>query len=331
MKLPQTILYLLVFFLGAVSGFTLRQLMIKQPKHEMIYTERHEGQSRFINPLLGCDVAADVLSDPELVGFKKKIEQVVDASKSQGGHTSVYFRELNDGVWFSIGERDQYIPASLRKVPLMMALLKQGERDRMFLGRSVTFDLANDYNASQNFKPSKSLQPGSSYRIRDLIFRMIAYSDNNAFFFLTKLVNTAELDKVYAALRFQDPGENVEDNFLSVQTYMSFFRVLYNASYLSRESSDWALETLAQSEFKAGLVAGVPPDIMVAHKFGEKSDPQSGQFQLHDCGIVYYPKHPYLLCVMSKGNDFKLLDDEIVAVSRTIYSEVDNQHKQHYP
>jgi len=27
--------------------------------------------------------------------------------------------------------------------------------------------------------------------------------------------------------------------------------------------------------------------------------------QLHDCGIVYYPETPYLLCVMTKGWNFE--------------------------
>ena len=49
--------------------------------------------------------------------------------------------------------------------------------------------------------------------------------------------------------------------------------------------------------------------------------------QLHDCGIVYYPKHPYLLCVMTRGDSFEYLDDTIRDISHLVYQEV-NEHYQ---
>lgn len=322
--------YIAVFVAGAILGIVGSSLMrsADKQKNDVHYVERHEGQRRFINPILGCDVAESVLSDPELRSFKTKIEAIVKSHAAQNVNTSVYFRELNDGIWFSIGNTEKFVPASLRKVPLMLALLKQSEQEKGLLEKMVTYDLSNDYNASQNVKPSTVLVKGTKYSVRELIFRMIAYSDNNAFTFLAKIVNPAELERVYVTLRFLDPALPKEDEFLSVQTYESFFRVLYNASYLNRELSDSALDILSQSEFKAGIVAGVPPNITVAHKFGEKSDAATGINQLHDCGIVYYPKHPYLLCVMSRGPDFQILDDTIFEISRAVFSEITMQNRK---
>jgi hypothetical protein len=110
-----------------------------------------------------------------------------------------------------------------------------------------------------------------------------------------------------------------------VYTYASFFRVLYNASYLGKQLSEWALATLAQSEFREGIVAGVPPAVPVAHKFGEHKDVATGEVQLHDCGIVYVPEHPYLLCVMTRGASFEHLDDAIASTSRLIFAQVAGQ------
>lgn len=331
MKVGQLFTYVAILAVGVAIGLFSHNRIFKTGRvaTKTEYVERHEGQFRHINPLLACDVAGDVLSDPELVGFKDKVAEYVKerADKRLVSNISVYFRELNDGYWFSIGEVDKFIPASLRKVPVMIALLKQAESDPKLLERVVTFDLSNDYNQNQNIKPSRSLVVGNKYSIGELIFRMIVYSDNNAFTYLTKIVNPEQLNKVYASLRMQNPGSSKDDEFLSVQTYASFFRILYNTSYLSREASDWALGVLAQSEFKAGLVAGVPQNIEVAHKFGEKSE-SDGVVQLHDCGIVYYPKHPYLLCVMSKGNNFGVLDDVIADISRITFTEIDAQNSK---
>ena len=44
--------------------------------------------------------------------------------------------------------------------------------------------------------------------------------------------------------------------------------------------------------------------------------------ELHDCGIIYYPNHPYFLCVMTKGADFPVLAGVIREVSQTAWEEV---------
>jgi len=106
--------------------------------------------------------------------------------------------------------------------------------------------------------------------------------------------------------------------------------MLYNASYLNKELSEKALQYLSEVDFKQGLVSGVPQGIVVAHKFGEKVFGSSAEIkQLHDCGIVYYPRHPYLLCVMTRGASFEYLDDTIRQISSLVYQEVDAQHGSH--
>lgn len=315
--------------LGAVLGFAARAFLTPPPPPSPVVLERRAGSDRFVNPLLECDAAGEALRSRELPPFQRRVEALVQERTARPGTTriSVYFRELNDGQWFSIGESEKFVPASLRKVPLMLALLKSAETTggKAFLDRPVTFDLGRDYTAQQNIKPGLTLVPGESYRVRDLIERMIVYSDNNAFTLLAGIVDPIELQSVYATLRMQNPLVPGDDEFLSIQTYASFFRVLYNATYLSKAGSEWALGLLARAEFRAGLVAGVPPQVPVAHKFGEHSDPAAGTVQLHDCGIVYHPRRPYLLCVMSRGTRFDVLDDDLVAISRLVYSVVDEQ------
>ncbi len=323
-----------VLLLGIAIGFAARDGM-RNDSTPNTFIERREGALNHINPLLECDIADNVLKNRELRPFQEKIESFLETrmDKRWTASVSVYFRELNDGLWFSIGDTRRFTPASLRKVPLMIALLKKAESgqgaDSRLLDREVVFDLSRDYNADQNIKPSRVMVHGHKYTVKDLIYRMIVYSDNNAFRLLTAVVNPLDLDNVYATLRIQNPKATQDDDFLSVQTYASFFRVLYNATYLSREASDWALAIMAQSEFRAGLSEGVPPGIVVSHKFGEHSDAGDGMVQLHDCGIIYYPEHPYMLCVMSKGQNFQFLDDVIREVSRMTFSEVDTQHRRH--
>jgi hypothetical protein len=48
--------------------------------------------------------------------------------------------------------------------------------------------------------------------------------------------------------------------------------------------------------------------------------------EMHDCGIVYYPYRPYLLCVMTKGSgEIKSLETVIQDVSKMVYEEVNTK------
>jgi beta-lactamase class A len=333
MKKPilTAIVVLLLISLGFVAGLAAAPALSAGPRTRSAFLESRSGPIRLVNPLLECDIADDVYRNRELAPFKEKVAAVVAGHvfERPGTTASVYFRELNDGIWFSVGDTERFIPASLRKLPLMLALLKMadGLGGRRVLGQPVVADLSRDYNQDQNFKPSQHLEPGKAYTILELLRRMIVYSDNNAFMLLSRIVDVTELRRVYSLLRIERPGEDVDAQYQSVQTVSSFFRILYNATYLSQESSELALELLTQTEFRSALVAGVPAGTIVAHKFGEKSETGSGTVQLHDCGIVYVPERPYLLCVMSRGADFARLDDLIADVSRTVYQEVTGQRR----
>ncbi|MBK7506590.1 MAG: serine hydrolase [Bacteroidetes bacterium] len=327
---PRTLgVALILLVAGFAAGYLAGRSYGAAAPGQGALVERREGGFRFVNPLLECDLADDLLRNRELIPFKEQLADHLAArlAGSPDSAVSVYFRELNDGIWFGLGDTDRFAPASLRKLPMLIAVLKAAEQPGggALLDRQVPFELARDYNLDQNVRPSQAMVPGRRYAVRELLERMIILSDNNAFTLLGRVVDPAELDRVYALLRMQRPGAAGDDGFLSVQTYASFFRILYNATYLGKGASDWALSLLARSEFRAGLVAGVPPEVAVAHKFGEKSDQATGRVQLHDCGIVYFPNNPYLLCIMSRGPDFQALDEVIVEVSRLVYQEVARQ------
>ena len=91
---------------------------------------------------------------------------------------------------------------------------------------------------------------------------------------------------------------------------------------MSPARSEEALDLLTKSEFKDGLVAGVPPGVTVAHKFGERGAEGERMRQLHDCGIVYCPRSPYVLCVMTRGEDFQQLIGTTEDISRLVYGEI---------
>ncbi|MHB8846644.1 MAG: serine hydrolase [Nitrospirota bacterium] len=325
-----------LFLLGCAAGFLLRGPVAGRPAPA--FSEQREPGWEFINPLLECDQPRDTIEGGELKSIKRSVEDVIAnrLNKKWADKVNVYFRELNDGPWFAIGDPDEFHPASLLKVPLMMAVLKQAEHDPALLKKKVS--LAGPELKTIPNLVSKPLQLGRSYTVEELLRQMIVYSDNVATFVLGNTVDLTVITRTYSDLGLVNPYSRQSDPpfvmasaayEIPIRSYSTFFRILFNASYLSREMSEKALRLLSETDFTSGLVAGVPPGIKIAHKWGTHLSGDHQEIkQLHDCGIVYYPEHPYMLCIMTSGPSLEYLDDAISTVSRVVYDSIDRQHQE---
>lgn len=318
--------------IGFVGGYVLHDLLATKTAREQSASEntsqqiRQYSQYTYINPLLECEVA-DGLLDARKENFHDELEAFVTSLKAKGqmSEAAVYFRDMNNGPTFGINEKGDFFPASLLKVPVMMAYYRWAEREPRLLETEIRYQEAVDFGYTPTIVPREMITIGQSYTIGELIRRMIVYSDNQALHLLTKNLPMAHL---YELFKLLGVGEDVlvdPEAKLTVKEYAGFFRILFNSSYLSRESSEKALALLAATDYHDALPAGVPSGTAVAHKFGEAGT-EAAERQLHDCGIVYFPDHPYLACIMTRGRDTDKLKDAIADISRFIYGKIDEQY-----
>jgi beta-lactamase class A len=312
----------LVFLVGVFAGFIMRERFDLRRNSLVHYSRFSEYGLKHITPLLDCEMSRDYLKDSELRPFEDKVEDFLKnvESKKWGDDITVYFRDLKNGPWFNIGKTKEFYPASLLKVPEMIAVLKEADSNPAILKKKIDYKNP-ELKSAQNTDVADKLVFGKSYTVEDLLKRMIVYSDNVSSILLEDATNPVDLKKTYDDLGIPDPYylNDQSGYMISAELYSSFFRVLFNASYLSKEMSEKALQYLIDTDYKKGLVAGVPPNIEVAHKFGLRKI--NGVKQLHDCGIIYYPGHPYLLCVMTSGPVPEYLDNTIADISRFVYVE----------
>ncbi len=267
----------------------------------------------------------------ELKPFRYKVNDFIKEKLKSGdaSSVSVYFRDLNNGNWLGIGERETFSPKSLLKLPLMIAYFKWSEANPLVLRKSLTFAPAK--TGEEPAAPTKTeLTPGSSYTVNDLIYRMITNDDSEAYALLYMNIPKVRLDKVFKDLNVEyDPHK--DDDSLSLRGFASFYRVLFNASYLNEEMSEKALRYLAKSSLKRGMAAAIPMNVEIAGKYGERTIKVSegGQdvvlSQMHEFGIVYHPRRPFLLGVMVRGEDPAGLERTIRDITRLVYEEVDAQ------
>lgn len=312
------IISVLTFIIGVLLALLITNSFSSGIHSSEFHEERYTQEYKFISPLLECDTG----ESKELSSFDDEIKNIADGLMQNGTITDVsyYFRDLNNGIWIGINEDDEFAPASLMKLPLMISYLKEAEENPLLVEKTYTFTKEDDNYEKQNIKPTETMVIGQNYTVRDLINRMIMYSDNSALRILLKNSGAFGM-RVFTDLGVVLPEGNEDEDFMSVRTYSRFFRILYNGSYLNFANSDVALRILSLSQYDDGIVSGVPENIVVAHKFGERE--VSGAIQLHDCGIVYYPKEPYIVCIMTKGSDINRLSSAISELSKVTYESVD--------
>jgi beta-lactamase class A len=234
----------------------------------------------------------------------------------------VYYRDLENGPIIGIDAYEDYYGGSLLKVPVMLFYLKQAEQDPSILDKKFTVD--DSITPTQLKNPNQAALSGHSYTVRDLIGKMIIYSDNASKDVLEKgapglFAKDEPLSNVYTDLGLDD--STYKSGALTLEQYASIFTIIYNSQYLSNAMSEQALDIMSKGDYHRGIVAGVPKDTIVANKFGIPGT-QANKPQLHDCGIVYHPRGPYVLCVFTEGTDYFAMEKVIAGISKIVYDGV---------
>ncbi len=249
------------------------------------------------------------------VSYASLRQSVGQMLQTEEGTYGVYFEDLTTGAWFGINEKEKFWPASLLKVPTMIAILKEVEEGRLDLNQSGTLQ-ASDHDSMAGTLAAK----GAGYKmtIIDLLHILIKESDNTANRALLRQVSQQNYARAWIALGLHVGNGSEESLFLSPKEYIAILRSLYMSSYLRRPFSQVALSLMINTEYESMIPAGVPSGVKVAHKVGMWTD--YGSF--HDCGIIYEPDKPYMLCVMSKGVTEREADNTTAMISRKVYEYV---------
>jgi len=321
---------LAIFVIGLAGGLFIGYLLPGTfPDVTNLSSEFHAGSSqgyKLINPLYECNTNTS-FTTKELSQLKSNINGYINqiTANNSVADVAVYYRNLNSGPWFGINEHDDFAPSSLLKVPVMMAYYKLAESNPAILSQKIKYSTQPAGVISENFPPEHPLVLGQTYTVEQLIEAMIIGSDNVALRLLEDNIDNQKINQVTLDLGITTATDATPTNFMDVQEYSTLFRVLYYATYLNQDYSEKALQLLSEAEFKLGLVDKLPKNIVVAHKFGER-EMGNGIHQLHDCGIIYYPNSPYLLCIMTRGPDFKDLTTTIQQISAKVYQSVSNKY-----
>lgn len=281
------------------------------------------GQYSLIDPRFNCDEYSD--SFAALSALQSTLGNKADKFilNKDATRISIWIRDLTTLQWVGVHEKEQYAPASLFKVPIMIAVYKYAEIQPSILGQKILYTAAAAGNVSDVLTDGTRLKEGTEYSVEQLVEQMIRYSDNEAFALLTQRLSTPFLAEVYSDLGIHlNENQTGLDDLVTARSYANIFRILYQSSYLTPEYSQKALSILASTGYTGGARAAIPDTVKIAHKFGvrREMDLQHNleSIKLHDCGIAY-ASQPYLFCILTEGTDETKLNTVISSLSSDIY------------
>jgi beta-lactamase class A len=302
------ILLSIVLNISGISYFILTQTIITSNQ------DLQALQAKY--PLIATRVLQDLPIDI-VVNFLGLRSDLQNETASWGDSFGMYFEYLPTGTSININGINEFHAASLFKTPIIMAYYHTRER----LG--ITDDPILALTSNQLDSQFGNLwQKGAGYQLKasEAVRMALEESDNTAAKALVPLIGTVDFEAVYQGL---DIALTVDKDgaVLTPKSYSSIFKALYFSAVLNKDDSQEILNYLAKSKFPDKLAAGVPPGVTVAHKIGDFVEKNGNGEAFTDCGIVYIPRRPYLLCMVSK-TDEQTARVRMQDISRMIYDFV---------
>lgn len=264
----------------------------------ILYLNSPETIHHFTNPFPLIDPSRSFIAQEHFLStiepVRKGMKEFVASEEKKGNRVGVYFEYLNTGANVSINQDERFWPASLSKMPTVMAVMKKIEKGEWKLSNElVLFSEDQDARFGDVYKRA----PGTRFTIEELLREVLVNSDNTAHKMLVRNLSSENYTDMFEALGMEELFDKNYD--ITAKEYSRIFRVLFTASYLNRENSQKILSWLSESQFREFLGAGIPADVVFSHKIGEEYE----QIVFLDSGIIYVHDRPCLITVMVKVGD----------------------------
>ena len=228
---------------------------------------------------------------------------------------SFYAEYLPTGTSIKINQDNPMVGASLLKVPVVMNLFYAAEHGQIKLSQKVTMQ-EGDVDKRSGTLWEKGV--GSTFTLKELAEHAIVDSDNTAVNMLIGATSSKFdlFQKTIDELDVDLTAANNSQTTLGAQGYSSMLKCLYLSCVNTFSDSQQILQWMTESNSPPRLRAKIPSTVKVAHKYGT-----SGGVSESDCGIVYVPKRPYIICVMVEA-DSDTANTIIQTASKKMYDYI---------
>lgn len=305
-----------IILLILIISFIVNGVFIYINFHTQNKWELAQKEFPFLSKRIFTDNQNDILIN--FIPLRQTLKEYVE---KQNGKVGVYFEYLPSGTSIGVNSTDEVQLASLSKVPAVMEILKKIERGEISLDDKLIIEKKH---LDQGFGTLWKQGEGTRLSVEELIRLALVESDNTAYNVLLGQLTNEELTEVYRNLDISitiNPKDETRYLLVSPKNYSSIFRSLYLSSFLSEKNSNYILNILTQTAFSDKIPAGVPNTVKIAHKIGVFENTNTLKDVFTDCGIIYVPNRPYILCTFVLDTD-EQTQKHISYISKMIYDYV---------
>lgn len=247
------------------------------------------------NPVLGSTSIGEIVStdtQKNFEGVSTKVEVAENFSKliklieEIKGNYSLYIKDLYTQEEYSYNPDREYYSASLFKLPLAAAILKDIEKGKLNFDYEI--ELKEDDIADGSGVINK--QPvGSVYSVENLFKHLLKDSDNTAQNMLMSIVSFDSYKQAYDLCS----DDYMETSITSPKIYSKFLETLYIEPYLNKDHKEYLIKTMSKTSFDNRISEFLEEGLIFSHKIGT----WAGSY--HDCGYVFGDGTVYTVCLMS--------------------------------
>lgn len=237
------------------------------------------------------------------------IQKFEEATKGLSGVYGLYVLELNGGFSYGIYEDEEFEPASLNKLPIMVGMYVESERGSLSL--SSKYKLKNEDkvagSGSLYGKPA-----GTVLTYKDLLRYMGKESDNTAVNIARGILGGKKIESVIEEIGMTDTIVLGDEQHTTPQDIGLLFKKLWQGQLISETDRDELLGFMTGTIYENWLAAGVPREVRIAHKYGREVH------VVNDAGIVFTDS-PYVIVILTKGVSEREADEVFPTLSRVVY------------
>lgn len=250
-------------------------------------------------------------------------DQITSIAEGSAGTLGVAARNLTTGEAVGINADEVFPSASVIKLAILADLYLQAVEGTADL--QETRQLRPD-DIVEGSGILKELRPGMEFTLGELAALMIVISDNTASNMLidrlgTEAVNgrldsfgmwQTRLGRKFYDFEARDRGL---DNWACPMEFAAMLEALERRELGSPAACEGMLAVLLRQQLDGKIPRLLPPDTKVAHKTGTVTGAS------HDAGIIYSPRGPIVLAVMTKGMSTPEAEGAIRQVALRIYDK----------
>ena len=258
---------------------------------------------------------------------------LANVSASYRGNVGIYLKDIQTGKTWEYNPDRLFPSASLIKLPIMAAVFEKINAGELTLDTQMKLTRRVRWGGSGSLKWARD---GTSLSVMEILYKMIAESDNTATRMFIEQLGIDFLQQEFARIGLfhtkiypeglsLTSGRVTRENYTTAREMAGLLERIYDGKLINKESSGQMLDVLKQNKSRSRLRRGLPIGWEIGHKTGLL------RRSCHDVGIVFPPRGDYIIAVLTSNvPNYSSAKDFISRVAKLTYKyyKIDSDYAQ---